>query len=212
AWPVGACGLTPGYASHVFWDSDTWIFPALLLLHPQRAKSLVAFRERTVDAARQRARQRGFEGAMYPWESDPENGTEQTPHAAYVLGESEIHVNADVAIAQWQYYLASHDRDWLRAHGWPAIREVARFWASRATYDAPARRYQIMHVNPWPSPTPTSRTIPLPTCRLPRLWRSRSPPREFSASGRIRSGGASRGLCTFRWPRVDSGTCPSTPP
>ena len=84
---------------------------------------------------------------MYPWESDPENGTEQTPHAAYVLGESEIHVNADVAIAQWQYYLATHDRDWLRAHGWPAIREVARFWASRATYDAPARRYQIMHVN-----------------------------------------------------------------
>ncbi|TLZ34177.1 MAG: glycoside hydrolase family 65 protein [Gammaproteobacteria bacterium] len=147
AWPVGACGLTPGYASHVFWDSDTWIFPALLLLHPQRAKSLVAFRERTVDAARQRARQRGFEGAMYPWESDPENGTEQTPHAAYVLGESEIHVNADVAIAQWQYYLATHDRDWLRAHGWPTIREVARFWASRATYDAPARRYQIMHVN-----------------------------------------------------------------
>ena len=147
AWPVGACGLTPGYASHVFWDSDTWIFPALLLLHPERAKSLVAFRERTVDAARQRARQRGFEGAMYPWESDPENGTEQTPHAAYVLGESEIHVNADVAIAQWQYYLATHDRDWLRAHGWPAIREVARFWASRATYDAPARRYQIMHVN-----------------------------------------------------------------
>src|SRR5205807_2599566 len=147
AWPVGACGLTPGYASHVFWDSDTWIFPALLLLHPQRAKSLVAFRERTVDAARQRARQRGFEGAMYPWESDPENGTEQTPHAAYVLGESEIHVNADVAIAQWQYYLATHDRDWLRAHGSPVIREVARFWASRTTYDAPARRYQIMHVN-----------------------------------------------------------------
>ena len=147
AWPVGACGLTPGYASHVFWDSDTWIFPALLLLHPERAKSLVAFRERTVDAARQRARQRGFEGAMYPWESDPENGTEQTPHAAYVLGESEIHVNADVAIAQWQYYLATHDRDWLRAHGSPVIREVARFWASRTTYDAPARRYQIMHVN-----------------------------------------------------------------
>jgi trehalose/maltose hydrolase-like predicted phosphorylase len=131
----------------VFWDADTWIFPALLLLHPERAKPIVAFRERTLDAARQRARQRGFDGAMYPWESDPENGSEQTPHSAYVLGETEIHVNADVAIAQWQYYLATNDRDWLRAHGWPVIREVARFWASRATYDARGHRYEITHVN-----------------------------------------------------------------
>jgi trehalose/maltose hydrolase-like predicted phosphorylase len=27
-WPMGACGLTPGYSGHAFWDSDTWIFPA----------------------------------------------------------------------------------------------------------------------------------------------------------------------------------------
>jgi hypothetical protein len=147
AWSPGPCGLTLCYAGHVFWDADTWIFPALLLLHPERAKPLVDFRERTLDAARQRARQRGFDGAMYPWESDPENGSEQTPHSAYVLGESEIHVNADVAIAQWQYYLATHDRDWLRAHGWPVIREVARFWASRATYNARGHRYEITHVN-----------------------------------------------------------------
>jgi hypothetical protein len=55
-------------------------------------------------------------------------------------------VNADVAIAQWQYYLATLDREWLRAFGWPVIREVARFWASRATYNAPAHRYEILHV------------------------------------------------------------------
>ena len=146
-WSPGPCGLTLCYAGHVFWDADTWIFPALLLLHPERAKPVVAFRERTLDAARQRARQRGFDGAMYPWESDPENGSEETPHSAYVLGETEIHVNADVAIAQWQYYLATHDREWLRAHGWPVIREVARFWASRATYDARGHRYEITHVN-----------------------------------------------------------------
>jgi hypothetical protein len=147
AWGSGACSLTPGYANHVFWDSDTWIFPALLLLHPERARPLVDFRARTLEAARQRARQHGFEGAMYPWESDPENGSEQTPHSAYVLGETEIHVNADVAIAQWQYYLATRDRDWLRSHGWPVIREVARFWASRASYDAHSGRYGILHVN-----------------------------------------------------------------
>jgi hypothetical protein len=147
AWGLGPCGLTTCYAGHAFWDSDTWIFPALLLLHPQRAKSMVAFRERTADAARQRAKERGFAGTMYPWESDPENGTEQTPHSAYVLGETEIHVNADIAIAQWQYYLATYDRDWLKNSGWPVIRDVARFWASRASYDPQEHRYGIVHVN-----------------------------------------------------------------
>ena len=146
AWATGPCGLTLCYAGHVFWDSDTWMFPALLLLHPRRAEPILAFRERTVEAARQRARQHGYQGAMYPWESDPQNGTDQTPYSAHVLSESEIHVNADVAIAQWQYYLATLDRGWLRASGWPVIREVARFFASRATYDAVRNRYDIMHV------------------------------------------------------------------
>ena len=146
AWALGACALTPGYANHVFWDSDTWIMPALLLLHPERARPLVSFRARTLEAARQRARQHGFAGAMFPWESDPENGSEQTPHSAAVLADTEIHVNADVAIAQWQYYLATLDREWLRREGWPVIREVARFWASRATYNATAHRYEILHV------------------------------------------------------------------
>ena len=146
AWPMGACALTPGYAGHAFWDSDSWIFPALLLLHPERAKSLVMFRHRTLAAAQQRARERGYKGAMYPWESDPENGSEQTPHFAYVLGEREIHVNADIAIAQWQYYLATQDRDWLRRYGWLVIRNVAEFWASRATYNQDKHRYEIVHV------------------------------------------------------------------
>ncbi len=146
AWSLGACGLTTGYAGHVFWDSDVWIFPALLLMHPDRAKSLVMFRARTLDAARARARERHYDGAMYPWEADPENGTEQTPHPAYVLGEREIHVTADVALAEWQYYLATGDLQWLRTDGWPVIREVAKFWTSRVSYDARRQRYEILHV------------------------------------------------------------------
>jgi trehalose/maltose hydrolase-like predicted phosphorylase len=145
-WPMGACGLTPGYMGHAFWDSDTWIFPALLLLHPERAKSLVMFRSHTLPAALARAQARGFKGAKYPWEADPENGTEQTPHFAYVLGEREIHINADVAIAQWQYWLATHDREWLKTEGWPVIRNLADFWVSRANWNGEKRRYEIVHV------------------------------------------------------------------
>ena len=146
AWAIGACGLTTGYVGHIFWDSDSWIFPALVLLHPEYAKSLVMFRDRTLPAAQQRARARGLQGAMYPWEADPENGTEQVVHAAWVLGEREIHVNADVAIAQWQYYLASGDQAWLKSDGWPVIRDVARYWTSRVNWNPGKQRYDILHV------------------------------------------------------------------
>lgn len=145
AWPMGACALTPNYAGHAFWDSDSWVFPALLLLHPERAKPIVMFRQRTMQPARERAIQYGAKGTMYPWEADPQTGVDNTPHFAYGVYR-EIHVNADIAIAQWQYYLASGDQAWLKQYGWPVIREVAQFWASRVTYNQAADRYEIMHV------------------------------------------------------------------
>jgi trehalose/maltose hydrolase-like predicted phosphorylase len=145
AWPMGACSLTPNYAGHAFWDSDSWVFPSLLLLHPERAKPIVMFRHRTMQPARDRARQYGVRGTMYPWESDPETGVDHTPHFAYGVFR-EIHVNADIAIAQWQYYQASGDRKWLEQYGWPVIREIAEFWVSRVQYNQAEHRYEIHHV------------------------------------------------------------------
>jgi trehalose/maltose hydrolase-like predicted phosphorylase len=145
AWPMGACALTPGYAGHAFWDSDSWVFPALLLLHPERAKPIVMFRDRTMDPARDRAKQYGASGTMYPWEADPQTGVDNTPHFAYGVFR-EIHVNADIAIAQWQYYLASGDNAWLKQDGWPVIQAIAEFWTSRVTYNKTEDRYEILHV------------------------------------------------------------------
>ena len=145
AWPMGACAITPNYAGHAFWDSDSWVFPSLLLLHPERAKPIVMFRNRTMQPARERAIQYGAKGTMYPWEADPQTGVDNTPHFAYGVYR-EIHVNADIAIAQWQYYLASNDTAWLKQYGWPVIHDVAEFWTSRVTYNSAKDRYEIMHV------------------------------------------------------------------
>jgi trehalose/maltose hydrolase-like predicted phosphorylase len=145
SWPMGACALTPNYAGHAFWDSDSWVFPSLLLLHPERAKPIVMFRHRTMQPARERARQYGVKGTMYPWEADPETGVDHTPYFAYGVFR-EIHVNADIAIAQWQYYLASGDREWLKNFGWPVIREIAEFWVSRVQLNSAKQRYEIHHV------------------------------------------------------------------
>jgi trehalose/maltose hydrolase-like predicted phosphorylase len=134
-----------GYYGHVFWDSDTWMLPSLLLTHPDVAHSLVAFRVRTLPAARANARANGYRGAMYPWEAD-ERGHETTPHFAAQNARSEIHVTGDVAMAQWQYYLATGDSAWLAREGFPVIRETADFWLSRANYDSAGGSYHIRNV------------------------------------------------------------------
>ncbi len=134
-----------GYYGHIFWDSDTWMFPSLLLTHPDIAHSLVAFRTQTLPAARENAKLNGFRGAMYPWEAD-ERGVETTPHFAVQNAKSEIHVNGDVALAQWQYFQATGDSTWLASDGFPVIRETADFWVSRSVCDSPDERCHIKNV------------------------------------------------------------------
>jgi len=134
-----------GYYGHIFWDSDTWMFPSLLLTHTDIAHSLVAFRGRTLPAALKNARANGFRGAMYPWEAD-EQGEETTPRFAIQNARSEIHVTGDVALAQWQYYLATGDSTWLADEGFPVIRETADFWVSRSTCAAADERCHIENV------------------------------------------------------------------
>ncbi len=134
-----------GYYGHVFWDADTWMFPPLLLLHPEAARSIVMFRSRTLEAAKSNARRNGYRGAMYPWEAD-DLGNETTPRFAYQNALYEIHINGDVAIAQWQYYLATRDSAWLAQHGYPVIRATAEFWVSRTTYNEARDRYEIRNL------------------------------------------------------------------
>ena len=134
-----------GYYGHIFWDSDTWMFPTLLLTHPDVAHSLVAFRGRTLPAARANARMNGFKGAMYPWEAD-ELGNETTPRFAIQNAKSEIHVNGDVALAQWQYFQATGDSAWLAREGYPVIQGTAEFWVSRSEYDRSDGKYHIRNV------------------------------------------------------------------
>ena len=135
----------PGYYGHLFWDADTWMFPALVVMYPDLAKSIVMFRSRTLDAAQHKAKDLGFRGAMYPWEGD-EIGNETTPQFAYQNAIYEIHVTGDVAVAQWQYYLATGDTKWLKEFGYPVISQTAEFWVSRSTFNTEKNRYDIQKV------------------------------------------------------------------
>lgn len=139
--PMGLSGL--GYNGHVFWDTEVWMFPALLVLHPEIAHSLVEYRYERLDAARKNAFAHGYKGAMFPWES-ADTGVEETPVWA-LSGPFEHHITADVALAAWNYYSVTQDKKWLREKGYPILSATADFWASRVERNGPGH-YDINNV------------------------------------------------------------------
>jgi trehalose/maltose hydrolase-like predicted phosphorylase len=148
-WSASPGGLSSdGYAGHVFWDMETWMYPALLAQYPDIAVGANTYRQKLLpgaeaDAAKLSTPTQPIKGAKFPWESAL-SGTEQTPPCC-TTGKSEIHINSDVALAQWQYYEASGDRAWLRDKAWPVLKDIADYWATRAVPD-PAGGYDINDV------------------------------------------------------------------
>ncbi|MEU2718797.1 discoidin domain-containing protein [Streptomyces sp. NPDC007205] len=132
---VAPAGLTSDdYAGMVFWDAETWMFPALLATDPDFARSVLEYRFRTRDAAADNARRTSVKGLFFPWTSTSrgqlwtECQSWNPPHCV-----TQDHLQGDIALAAWQYYLATGDRAWLRSHGWPLLRGLAEYWASRVT-------------------------------------------------------------------------------
>ena len=133
-WSISPAGLSSnGYDGHIFWDAETWMYPSLLAQHPDLAAGMDAYRFNRLPEAQQHATATGFAGARFPWESALD-GTEQIPPPVSVNSEGlfEQHITADIALAQWQYYLVTGDKMWLATQGWPVISGAAAFWASHA--------------------------------------------------------------------------------
>ena len=65
-WPYGLSpGGLPGgeeYMGHTFWDQDIWMYPPLVLLHPDLARSALKYRKDRLPAARRIAKKYGFKG------------------------------------------------------------------------------------------------------------------------------------------------------
>ncbi|HEU4788685.1 MAG TPA: glycoside hydrolase family 65 protein [Flavobacterium sp.] len=126
---IAPMGLSSqGYNGHIFWDSELWMYPTLLALQPDMAKSCLDYRFDRLEKAKQKATIYGYKGAMYPWESD-DTGEEATPTWA-LTGIFEQHITADVAIAFWNYYSYTQDKTWLK-ESYKVLKETADFWVSR---------------------------------------------------------------------------------
>lgn len=143
---IGARTLSGrGYEGHVFWDVEIFMLPFFLHTFPDLAQHLLRYRYHTLDGARRRARELGYNGACYAWESTV-TGEDVTPRKIVLkhtgkeipifTGTQQIHVTADVAYGIWRYWEATADREFLREVGAEILAETARFWASRCTLES----------------------------------------------------------------------------
>lgn len=151
---VGARTLSGrAYEGHVFWDVEVFMLPYYLRTVPAIARSLLLYRYHTLDGARQRARELGYRGACYAWESTV-NGADATPRRIVLkssgkevpiyTGYEQVHVSADIAYGIWRYWQATGDAEFLQIAGAEILLETARFWASRCV--AEGGRYHIRDV------------------------------------------------------------------
>ena len=138
------------YRGHVFWD-ELYAFPFFNVRLPEVTRGLLMYRYRRVGEARAAAREEGFRGTMFPWQSGSD-GTEETQrvHLNPVSGRWELdlsrrqrHVNAAIFWNIWQYFQTTHDQAFLRDYGAEMMLSITRFWASIAHFNAERDRYEI---------------------------------------------------------------------
>lgn len=144
---IAPAGLSSdNYAGSIFWDTELWIYPNLLAQHPDIARSVVDYREKTLPAARDNARSIGQQGAFYPWTSADTGNLESDCHSwdpPHCLTQN--HLQSDIASAVWKYFQSTGDRNWLGEHGWPMLHDLAAYWAGRVTPN-PDGSYSINNV------------------------------------------------------------------
>lgn len=148
---VPARGLNgEAYRGHVFWD-ELFIYPFLYFRLPAITRGLLLYRYRRLTEARAAAREAGYRGAMFPWQSGSDGSEEtQIVHLNPLSGQwdpdlthNQRHVNAAIFHNVWTYYRATDDREFLRDYGAEMMLEIARFWASIAHYNPERDRYEI---------------------------------------------------------------------
>lgn len=131
------------YFGRYFWDTEIFMLPFFLFTNPNAAKNLVLFRHFTLEGAKQNAKNYGYEGARYPWESSI-SGLEQCPSFQYA--DHEVHVTADVSYAIWNYYKQTGDKKLLFGEGIDILIETARYWAGRVDKESKTGEYNLIGV------------------------------------------------------------------
>lgn len=141
------------YRGHIFWD-ELFVFPILNFRFHEITRTLLLYRYRRLPEARINARQVGYLGALFPWQSGS-SGREESqkihlnPKSKRWIPDDthlQYHVNSAIAYNFYQYFQVTGDLEFLAFFGAEVLLEIARFWGSLAKYNSELERYEIVGV------------------------------------------------------------------
>ena len=141
------------YRGHIFWD-ELFILPFYIYHFPETARELLLYRYERLEMAQRMAKEAGFKGAMYPWQSG-RDGSEQSQsiHLNPLNGQwkedssrLQRHVSLAIAYNIWYYYHMTEDKLFMIDSGLPMMMAIAKFWIDKGEYDSKSGRCNISGV------------------------------------------------------------------
>ena len=141
------------YRGHIFWD-ELFILPFYNLHFENVSKAALMYRYKRLDEARKYAKEYGYKGAMFPWQSGSDGREEtQVVHLNPLTGKwgadfssFQRHVSLAIAYNVWQYFHATNDQEFMVDNGAEMFLEICRFWASKAKLNKTTGKYSIKHI------------------------------------------------------------------
>ena len=151
---VGSRGLTgEGYRGHIFWD-ELFDMNFYILHSPELVKNLLMYRYNRLNAAKEYAKENGYNGAMYPWQSGM-IGDEQSQevHLNPITNKwdpdnsrKQRHVSLAVAYNIITYFNVSEDNEFMAKYGLEMLLDITKFWIDMAKPDHETGKYTIANV------------------------------------------------------------------
>ncbi len=155
--PIGARGLScQAYQGAAFWDQEIFNLPMFLYSTPKIARNILEYRYDTLDGARKKAKDLGYDGAFYAWISG-KTGEELCPDYFFknvLTGRKirnhfniwQIHISPDITYAISKYYEATEDWEFIEKYGAEMTFEVAKFIESRVHFNDFKDYYEVIRV------------------------------------------------------------------
>lgn len=143
---IGPKGFTgEKYGGSTYWDTEAYCIPFYLATaDPQVARNLLIYRYKQLGKAIENAAKLGFNNgaALYPMVTM--NGEEC--HNEWEITFEEIHRNAAIAFAIFNYIRYTGDEGYLAEYGLEVLIGIARFWAQRVNWSDARKQYVMLGV------------------------------------------------------------------
>lgn len=148
---ISVCGLGGScYAGLVFWDTEVWMQPGLVVTYPDAAKQIAQYRvdkgpqahENILTAYQSSQNQTNkFSplGAAYSWTAGRYgNCTGTGPCFDY-----QYHLNGDIGLEFFNYWAVTGDTDYFRRELFPIYESIAQLYADLVTFNKTTGLYEL---------------------------------------------------------------------